>query len=61
MNELFNELRKRKRSFVIQAISAVNHSQTLLNDLEVNGDCEEDSLRTKFMQESPHGTFTHFW
>ena len=35
MNELLNELRKRKRSFIIQAIAAVNHSQTLLNDLKV--------------------------
>ena len=39
-----NELRKRKRSFVIHAIAAVNHSQTLLNDLKVNGDCEEDDV-----------------
>ena len=44
MNELFNELRKRKRSFVIQAIAAVNHSQTLLNDLKVCGDNEEEEI-----------------
>ena len=29
---------------MIQAISAVNHSQTLLNDLKVNGDSEEDDI-----------------
>ena len=44
MNELLNELRKRKRSFVIQAIAAVNHSQTLLNDLKVNGDSKEEDI-----------------
>ena len=44
MNELLNELRKRKRSFVIQAIAAANHSQTLLNDLKVNGDSEEEDI-----------------
>ena len=39
-----NELRKRKRSFIIQAIAAINHSQTLLNDLKVNGDSDEDDI-----------------
>ena len=44
MIEQLNELRKRKRSFLIQAIVAVNHSQTLLNDLNVNGDSKEDDI-----------------
>ena len=44
MNGLLNELRKRKRSFIIQAITAINHSQTLLNDLKVNGDSDEDDI-----------------
>ena len=29
---------------MIHAIAAVNHSQTLLNDLNVNGDSKEDDI-----------------
>ena len=29
---------------MIQAIAAVNHSQTFLNDLKVNGDGDEDDI-----------------
>ena len=44
MNGLLKGQTKRKRSFMIQAIAAVNHSQTLLNDTNVNGDSDEDDI-----------------